>query len=279
MLKFLGTGAGEGTPDPFCTCRVCENARRVGGKEIRERSFFMADDILLDPGNDYFSQCAKYGLRMSDFRNILISHTHSDHFCPNMIWERFAARAGLENELNICLSREALRFFEERYPIIGDRAWLNGINLKVLEAGQCYEIGTWKVTPLRGRHSTGFERNSFNYILEKPGMKLYYALDSGYYLDDTFEALENAKLDVLIMECTNPIIDHRVSGKNDGHMDYFTALECLDELYKRGAITASTRVYFTHISPNTYTHAEFSAHLETLTLPYRIEAAYDGMEI
>ena len=278
-MRFLGTGAGEGTPDPFCKCRVCENARRVGGKEIRSRSCFLADDVLVDPGCDYAMQCAKQRISLADIEHILISHTHGDHMNPSLIWERFVARKGREKPLNIYLSHEGLRFFEEQYPVVGDKAWLADVNLIPLEIGAARQIGSWKVTPLRGRHGTKFERNSTNYLMEKPGKKMYYALDSGYFLDETFAALQAAALDVLIMECTNPILDRSVSGKRDGHMDYFTAMDTLAELYRLGAITASTQVYFTHISPNETTHAELAAHLAALDTPYRITAAWDGMEI
>ena len=278
-MRFLGTGAGEGTPDPFCKCRVCENARRVGGKEIRTRSCFLADDVLVDPGCDYAMQCAKQRISLADIEHILISHTHGDHMNPSLIWERFVARKGKEKPLNIYLSHEGLRFFEEQYPVVGDKAWLADVNLIPLEIGVARQIGSWKVTPLRGRHGTKFERNSTNYLMEKPGKKMYYALDSGYFLDETFAALQAAALDVLIMECTNPILDRSVSGKRDGHMDYFTAMDTLAELYRLGAITASTQVYFTHISPNETTHAELAAHLAALDTPYRITAAWDGMEI
>ena len=278
-MRFLGTGAGEGTPDPFCKCRVCENARRVGGKEIRTRSCFLADDVLVDPGCDYAMQCAKQRISLADIEHILISHTHGDHMNPSLIWERFVARKGKEKPLNIYLSHEGLRFFEEQYPVVGDRAWLADVNLIPLEIGMPRQIGSWKVTPLRGRHGTKFERNSTNYLMEKPSKKMYYALDSGYFLDETFAALQAAALDVLIMECTNPILDRSVSGKRDGHMDYFTAMDTLAELYRLGAITASTQVYFTHISPNETTHAELAAHLAALDTPYRITAAWDGMEI
>ncbi|MBQ2710211.1 MAG: hypothetical protein IJF67_18195 [Clostridia bacterium] len=279
MLRFLGTGAGEGTPDPFCSCRVCENARKVGGKEIRTRSGFIADDVIVDLGSDFVAQCAHQRISLVDYEHLLISHTHGDHMNHTLIWERFVARKGREKPLNIYLSHEGLRFFEEQYPVVGDKAWLADVNLIPLEIGVARQIGSWKVTPLRGRHGTKFERNSTNYLMEKPGMKLHYALDSGYFFDDTFDALKGAKLDVLIMECTNPILDRSVSGKRDGHMDYFTAMDTLEELYRLEAITASTQVYFTHISPNETTHAEFAAHLAALDTPYRITAAYDGMEI
>ena len=40
IMQFLGTGAAEGIPSPFCRCRVCENARKVKGKEILLRKAY-----------------------------------------------------------------------------------------------------------------------------------------------------------------------------------------------------------------------------------------------
>ena len=66
-MKFLGTSAGEGIPDPFCTCPICENARRVGGKELRTRSSFLLDEeTIIDLGADYFAQARDHGLRRRD---------------------------------------------------------------------------------------------------------------------------------------------------------------------------------------------------------------------
>ena len=279
MLRFLGTGAGEGTPDPFCSCRVCENARKVGGKEIRTRSGFIADDVIVDLGSDFVAQCAHQRISLVDYEHLLISHTHGDHMNHTLFWERFVARRSSGKVLNVYLSEAAMRYFDEQFPVVGDKAYLRDFNLVPLTYGVSHRIGSWNVTPLRGRHGTKFEPTSTNYLMEKPGMKLHYALDSGYFFDDTFDALKGAKLDVLIMECTNPILDRSVSGKRDGHMDYFTAMDTLAELYRLGAITASTQVYFTHISPNETTHAELAAHLAALDTPYRITAAWDGMEI
>ena len=36
-IIFCGTGAAEGIPCAFCTCRVCREAARLGGKDLRTR--------------------------------------------------------------------------------------------------------------------------------------------------------------------------------------------------------------------------------------------------
>lgn len=73
MMLFLGTGAAEGIPTPFCRCRVCENARKKGGKEVRMRSSFrVSRELLIDLGPDLFSGCVKTGTDLYDLKLSLI---------------------------------------------------------------------------------------------------------------------------------------------------------------------------------------------------------------
>ena len=36
-IRYLGTGAAEGFPAPFCECAACEKVRRLGGKNRKTR--------------------------------------------------------------------------------------------------------------------------------------------------------------------------------------------------------------------------------------------------
>ena len=48
-LKYYGTAAAEGIPGLFCNCRVCQNALKKRGKEIKTRSQALLDGkILID---------------------------------------------------------------------------------------------------------------------------------------------------------------------------------------------------------------------------------------
>ena len=72
IMRFMGTGAGEGVPTPFCRCRVCEHARKVGGKEIRMRSAFrVSKEMQIDFGTDIFAECIRTGLDMYDLKYLL----------------------------------------------------------------------------------------------------------------------------------------------------------------------------------------------------------------
>lgn len=285
-LRFWGTSAGEGTPTPFCECPICENARRVGGRELRLRSSFRIDEkTAIDIGADFNAAALRMGESLYGLENILYTHTHEDHFNYMVIWTRFVARRKLPKPLNIYFTGEAYDILEKFYmtsPLTEGRETYTrpeDINFVRLEFGREYEIGNLKVIPLRGDHRTAFERNSANYLITLPGGQLmYYGLDSGYYLDETFDYLAGRRLSLLISECTMPILED--DGRNShGHLNLHTALRLFDRLYEQRTIDADTEIWLTHIAPIGTTHAGLCEYLEGLDKPYRVNAAWDGLSL
>src|SRR4051794_5463009 len=71
-LRFLGTAAAEGYPDPFCDCEYCRQARERGGKSLRRRSSALIDDVLLiGPGPDLPAACLSEGVSLVGLRSCL----------------------------------------------------------------------------------------------------------------------------------------------------------------------------------------------------------------
>ncbi len=287
MMQFIGTSAGEGIPNPFCSCEVCENARRVGGKEIRTRSCFrLSESFIIDPGADYLTQCAFYGVDFVNLRHVIYTHTHDDHFNYTLFWER-AVRANRNNEpIHVYFVGEAYdildKFYMTNVMTAGRENYTkpSDIEFHRLEFFTEYEIDGHKIVAFPGRHSTGVEKNSANFLITTPeGKKLYYALDSGWFLDETYAALEGARLDYFIGECTQTYLDRPAAKKTDGHMNLALFLENCAKLYELGAITSETKVYATHISPYGTTHAKLSEYFASLELPYTLTAAYDTLKI
>lgn len=283
-MLFLGTGSADGIPNPFCTCRICENARKVGGKECRTRASFLLDETtLIDMGQDFFTQARDYSLRFDKLENVLCTHMHDDHINYFFLWERLVKRAGTDKPLHVWFTGEAEKFFTDFYfvsPLVeGGKRMASAPNavLHKMEFGKPEIIGSKKVTPLRGNHATAFEKNSSNFLIEENGKKLYYAVDSGYFIDETFQALEGQALDLFIGECTFPAKD--LVRREDGHMDLIRVMENLDKLYEIGAVNDKTRVFLTHIGPVGMTHEELCRYFETIDRPYSITVAYDGLEI
>lgn len=285
-MKFLGTGAGEGVPNPFCTCRICKNARKEKGKEIRMRSsFLLSDKILIDMGADFFAQSLIYDVDFSNLEHVLFTHMHDDHINYTAIWERFVRAQGREGKpLTMYFVGDAYKFMTDFYLVSpltdGREAYLmpDNIVIKRLELNQEYKIGGFRVTPVKAAHSTSFEKNGCNFLIENEQGKLYYALDSGYFTEEAFDALVDARLNTLICECTFPTTEEIVDA-GSGHMDIQMCIKNLDRLYAEGAITEETKVYLSHISPMGMTHQELSEYMGKLERRYKVRVAYDGLEV
>jgi phosphoribosyl 1,2-cyclic phosphate phosphodiesterase len=81
-LTILGSAAAEGVPALFCDCPTCHEARRRGGRDLRRRTTYLWEDVLVDLGPDLLSQTLAFGLDLAPLRHALITHTHGDHFLP-----------------------------------------------------------------------------------------------------------------------------------------------------------------------------------------------------
>lgn len=285
-LRFWGTGAGEVIPSPFCRCRVCEHARRHGGKDVRLRSGFRLDEkVMLDLSNDFLSQAAKLKEDAFEVRHVLFSHVHEDHFdrwLPYTRWipknrsKRFENFPEPQGKLHLYFTKAGLQMTKDIYT--GKEVWYNKdwLEFHGLDFYETYDIAGYKVTPLKGHHKTEYEANSANYLIVFPsGKTMYYALDSGLYLEETFEYLKNVKIDLLIGECT--FLSHE--AKNGGHMTLTDEKTTLDRLYAQGTIDEKSHIYLTHICGLHMTHDELCTHWENLDTPYTVNIAYDGLSV
>ncbi|MBO5852139.1 MAG: hypothetical protein J6R29_07390, partial [Clostridia bacterium] len=82
-VKILGSGGGESFPAIFCSCEHCEEARRLGGKNLRSLSqTLINDDLLIDFPADTNCHALTFGVNLGKVENALITHVHSDHFAP-----------------------------------------------------------------------------------------------------------------------------------------------------------------------------------------------------
>ena len=285
-MRFLGTGAGEGIPNPFCNCRICENARKRKGREIRTRSSFRLNErVLIDMGPDYFSQSVNLDESFVNLKHLLYTHTHDDHYNYTSVWERFAKRSEDNGPLNIYFTEDAFNVIEDFYMISplteGREHYISEKNVifhKLLFEKE-YKIDDYLITPLKSEHSTSLEKNTANYLVCGENLCLYYAVDSGMFLDETIEYLKKYRLNVLICECTFPCIDKNFFPKGYGHLDLNLCLENLKNLYNYNIISDETKVYLTHISPIGATHEELCNYAEKLNLPFDFIVAYDSMSI
>ena len=286
-MKFYGTSAAQGTPSPFCRCEGCENARKTGGKEIRRRSMFrLSEHISLDLGADASQLAIEFG----DFyalQHVLVTHTHEDHLAHMMMNIRNMSTVITPEPLNFYFTDKAydiVDFYRNSAPIIkGRTAELEERGIVAfhrLEFGQSYKIDDITVKPFKGNHKGNMKENCANYLIDLPcGKRLFYGLDTGWYLDETFAALENAQIDIFIGECTFGLKADR-ERHPDNHMDAASDMLLFDELIARRAVTPQTKVYLTHIN-HFSSHADLEAFFAVAKTPFDspVTIAYDGMEL
>ncbi len=141
-----------------------------------------------------------------------------------------------------------------------------------------YEIEGMRVQALKGNHRAhGKGEQAANYLITlQDGRKMYYAVDTGYYFEDTFELLKPHTLDLLVMECTFGSI---ALGAGAEHLDVYSFVKVLEMLLEQGTINAGTRILATHINHvHNLDHEGLQAYFAQ-NAPVKVEIAYDGLLI
>ncbi|HIW33111.1 MAG TPA: hypothetical protein IAA29_10025 [Candidatus Paenibacillus intestinavium] len=285
-MKFYGTSAAEGIPNPFCSCSVCMNARHKRGPEIRRRSTFRINEqATIDLGADSFQEAIDFG-DFTKLEHVLVSHTHEDHFNYMMMNVRNMAIERLNGPLHYYFTDRAydiVDFYRQSRPIMkGMTSHLEEqgiIAFHKLEFNKPVIIAGMEVTPLRGNHRGNMGEDCANYLLKlENGKRIYYGVDTGWYFPETFQALENVTLDVLISECTFGLTSGRGTHPG-GHLDAYSCMELFHTLFEQGTLHKGSQIYLTHINHFTSTHADLVEWFAQQDFPCSITVAYDGLSI
>jgi phosphoribosyl 1,2-cyclic phosphate phosphodiesterase len=269
-MILLGTSAAEGWPAPFCVCNACEEARKLGGKNVRTRSGALIDDDLkIDFGPDTVTQLQRCGRNLAKLRTILFTHQHTDHFTPAELewasrpftltppapielWGNSAVMAGIAHAFRDSQNRLAAFVLREFKP--GDHF--------TTAAGD-------EVDALPADHVAG----ASVLRIRRGGKTIFYGHDSGFYPPPTIEALsDNTPLDIALFDCTSG----GATTQNRGHMDAGGVIQTVADLRRRGAIADHTRVIATHFSHNGgLLHEQLAERFKR----DGVEVAFDGMVV
>ncbi len=264
-VRLLGTGAAEGIPAFWSDTRVSENARKVGGKEIRSRACALIDGhIKIDLPPDTLMQVNKYGLDARDWSAIMFTHSHDDHFSyPELQYSLFPFNENEYLPFTVYGNEYICETIAEYYV-----DW--PMELVVTHSFEPFQHCEYTITPIHANHLS--DEDSHNLLLERDGKSLLYATDTGVWMDDTWEFLKTRKLDALVLECTKGFVEDDYPG----HLSIEDFLMVIDRLRSQGTLSPSSKVISTHHSHNgNATHAEL---VETLK-PFGVVVGFDGLEI
>ncbi len=271
-LKYLGTAAAEGIPGMFCNCRVCRNALKIRGKEIKTRSQALLDDkLLIDFPADTYMHILNHGLDLRNIHNVIITHSHSDHFYPNDFWCRFEGIAYdiVEEPLNIYVTEAG---YNKALRQLGEDMNETRVKFHKIAPFEPFDVEDYHIIPLAADHDSS--SNPVIYIIEKGGKSLLYAHDTGIFPDSTWDYLEkyNKKFELISLDCTG------MAQKNlrRSHLCLNTDKEVYDRLTEIGVCDKNTIVYVNHFSHNgMLTHKELVVEAEK----YGFLVTYDSLEV
>ena len=267
-ITYLGTAAAEGVPGIFCNCEYCNEARKLGGENIRTRSqTLINDDLLIDFPADTYSHFLNNNIRGDRIKYLFITHSHADHFYEadfNMRIKGCFAH-NMENEqLKMYCSRGA---FEKMNSLeLKDRI---SIDVNLIKPFETVKTDKYTVTALPARHAPGDD--AVIYIIQ--GDKtILYAHDTGYFYDEVFEFIKNKKykFDLISMDCTNIELPIPLEGH---HMSINNVNKATERLMEIGAVTDDTKKIINHFSHNA---APIHNKLEKIANQIGFEVSFDG---
>ena len=268
-LSYFGTAAAEGMPAIFCNCPVCQEARALGGKNIRTRSqALINDDLLLDFPADTYFHFLMNGVEGDKIKYLLITHSHPDHFYPEQLELRKSPFGHAMRSENLELYCGEGAFEKLKTALVAP-----SVICSKLTAYQPQQVGTYTVIPLPANHHYG--DGAFIYIIkDAEGTTLLYAHDTGFFYEEVLQYIEKEgfRFDCISYDCTN--VNIRVSDKG-GHMGLDNISRLHDRLVKMGAVDENTVEIINHFSHN----ANPLQHvLEENVKDYGWLVAYDGMK-
>ncbi len=267
-FQFLGTGASEGFPGLFCNCAVCNEARRLGGKNLRLRSALLVnDDLLVDFGPDLLASAQRLNLNLWKVRTGLVTHTHEDHFYPDNFFLRPNPFGGgpqipimrLYGSKNVALDLEAKGLDLEKARL----------KIHTVKAFESWQDNGYTFTAYRAYHAIDHLEALF-YSIGDGKHSILYATDTGYFPEETWQALQGRSFDAVILEETVG------KGSYDQHLSFDTFLQVLERLRAEGMVRPGGCILAHHFS-----HSGNPLHddLNAFFAPHGVEAAYDGMEV
>jgi phosphoribosyl 1,2-cyclic phosphate phosphodiesterase len=266
QLQLLGTGGADGVPSFFGSGELSDYAREHGGKDVRTRSGAVVDRILkIDFGPDTYAQAVAQGLNPSDWKWIVVTHTHYDHFDPGQLQyclPPFVPDATSAPE--VLGNNHVLQALARSCPDAGAFA------LRRIESFVPLETGPDTVTPIAAYHQ--LDEDSVNLIIENARKRMLYATDTGVYQQPTWDFIAGKRFDCVVIEAT----DGFSSSDYWGHLSCEEVLGMITRMRDLGCVDASTKVLTTHhAASGVATHARLEHFFE----PYGITVGYDGLSI
>ena len=262
-------------PSVFCECDNCKLIRSLGQSEYRTRSQVMIDDCMsIDFPPDAYYHSLKFGVKFSDLKYILATHSHMDHFyAHDFILHGYKYAKLVQPCLEIYGNNEVKKVFEECTARELKEEVRPSLKLNVVEPYQELKIGEYRVITLPAKHSK--VEQALLFYVERDGKGYLHFYDTAQVGDEIFLFLKAADLhvDLVCFDCT---FLETMGGRNARHMGISNNILMRQKLFDYEIIDRQTKVIISHFSHNA---CPTKSKLKEIEKAFDVIAAYDGLTI
>ena len=259
-LLFLGTGAADWsrTYPPI--------EKKLARGQVRGMSSMLVNGhILIDCGPTVLDVMSRYKVNPAGITDILLTHTHSDHFNQKTLLAIADARDEKLGPLKFWAHPEALK----RVPKS------NRIETHPVEIGKTFEVYGFSITALEANHLVKSSKEKcLIYLVESAEKSFLYATDGSWLLTSTWRQLQKKKLDALIWDAT--IGEREGDSRIFEHNDLAMIRHMNQTLKNREILKPDAKIILTHMARTLHPSHD---QLEKKLLPEGLIPAYDGMSI
>jgi len=279
---FLGTSAGEQYPGFWCQCENCQKARRLGGRNIRKNSCaWISRNCLIDFPPEIFMQAERFGIKILEAEYLFITHSHEDHlYLWTLGWRRMPLGTKFPPKKNFVGPRfsklKTLKIYGNNRICMEIKKWIKGnldeytVQINLVEPFRRYKLGEMRIIPLLANHPDGDE-SGLNYIIEKDGRKILYALDTGWFLPCTEAEIKRHRFDLVVIEGT-----FGYGAEVEAHMNFRKVEEAYKLFQSQNLLKYNGRFCVSHLCPH---FTPIYDEIAPIMAKKGITIAYDGMKI
>lgn len=165
--------------------------------------------ILIDCGQTGYANLTRFGIAPDALTDLVITHSHSDHFNVDQILKLLDARATGLPSLDVWASAQTLAALNQRLAgrFVGH----------ALTVGLTFDIGALHLTALPANHLLDDpSEQAFHFLIKSPCGNLLYALDGAWMLKPARQLIGKTPLDMIIWDATmSKTGDYRIFEHND----------------------------------------------------------------
>lgn len=186
---FLGTGAADRMNIPPEKDFSDKDKRRCSAALINGH-------ILIDCGPHVLNALSIAQIPLENITDILITHLHPDHFCPDAIMEM----AQHNSDLKIWMREDAVCSLPE------------GCHVQKMQCFQEYIVGELSVTAVPANHAAF----AIHFSIVCGDKKLFYGMDGAWFLGEAVDFMKDKRYDMFVFDATvgDYLGDYRMGEHN-----------------------------------------------------------------